>query len=100
LDPCHYFFGAFDICNYYSLIWRRKQHAKGKMHKQAAWIGTGREEGGSEMHPTEERCSSTTAHTANAADGWRVGVRIMKVRERVGDRGIKGKPSWVWPKQI
>lgn len=44
------------------------------------------------MHTAGERCSSATAHTASAADGWRVGVRIVEVRERVGERGIKGKP--------
>jgi len=29
---------------------RRKQQAAGKIHGWAAWIGTGREEGGSEIH--------------------------------------------------
>jgi hypothetical protein len=91
LDPCHYYFWAFDICHYYSLFWRRKQHTNGKMHRQAAWIGTGREEGVREMHAAGKRCSSATAHTASVADGWRVGVRIVEVRERAGERGIKGK---------
>jgi hypothetical protein len=46
---------------------RRKQKAAGKIHGQAAWIGTGREGGGSEMHAAGKRCSSAAAHTA---DGW------------------------------
>jgi len=38
------------------------------MHGQAAWIGTEREGGGSEMHVARKRCSSATAHTASAAN--------------------------------
>jgi hypothetical protein len=33
-----------------------------------------------------KRCSWPAAHTASAADGWRLGVRIEEVRERVGER--------------
>ena len=42
---------------------RRKQQAAGKIHGWAAWIGTGREGGGSEMHAAGKRWSSA-AHTA------------------------------------
>jgi len=33
-----------------------------------------------------KRCSWPAAHTASAADGWRLGVRTEEVRERVGER--------------
>jgi len=40
-----------------------KQQAAGKIHRWAAWIGTGRKGGGSEMHAIGKRWSSA-AHTA------------------------------------
>jgi hypothetical protein len=40
---------------------RRKQQAIGKIHGWAAWIGTGREGGGSEMHAGSREESSAAA---------------------------------------
>jgi hypothetical protein len=53
---------------------RRKQQAAGKIHGQAAWIGTGREGGGSEMHAAQQ------LHTQLAA---RVGVRTEERKSGV-----------------
>jgi hypothetical protein len=50
----------------------RRDEEAGKMHRLLGLEPEGREEG---VRMEGERCSLAAAHTASAADGWRLGVK-------------------------
>ena len=58
--------------------------AGGRRKQQGSLEQEGREE---QVRMEEgKRCSWPAAHTASAADSWRLGVRTEELRERVGGR--------------
>jgi hypothetical protein len=69
---------------------RRKQQAAGKIHGRVAWIGTGREGGGSEMHAAGKRCSSAAQqlHTQLTA-----GVGVRTEERKSGGEVYKRNPN-------